>query len=460
MILQVVCRIKEETGEMRPGHSAADTPQGELFGVELVHLLDLNHPLVRLSARINWGAIDEALSPCFHERQGAPAKPTRLMAGLHYLKSTYDLSDEEVVARWVENPYWQYFCGAKYFEHALPIDPSSMTRWRNRVGEEGIQSLLQRTIETAIATRVVNERSFTKLNVDTTVQEKAIVFPTDAKLYYAMRQRLIRLSRKLGLTLRQSFVRLAKKALIQANRYAHAGQMKRKRKAQRQLKTYLGRVVRDIERQLEASSGTHPELVHTLAMANRLLAQERKDTHKLYSIHAPEVECISKGKVHKRYEFGVKVSLVSTSKEGLILSSQALHGNPYDGHTLAASLKDAEKHCNRPLRGDIFVDRGYRGHDYQGPAAVHLAGRSTRRMTAAFKRWYKRRAAIEPLIGHLKTDGRLDRNYLKGTLGDKINAVLCACGQNMRLLLNRATSFLRLVAASLHFQTVRLTFVH
>lgn len=426
---------------MRPLSCPSNEPQGDLFRVELSALVDEGHPLVHLAGRIAWTSIDEALSPQFHECQGAPAKPTRLMAGLQYLKYTYDLSDEETVARWVENPYWQFFCGSKYFEHTMPIDPSSMTRWRKRVGEEGVESLLQQTIETGLKTGAVALHSFTKVNVDTTVQEKAVAFPTDARLYQKMRVRLVKLAQRHGIVLRQSYVRVGKKALVQVGRYAHAKQMKRKRKAQRKLKTYLGRVVRDIERKLQGEEVLLALFDADLSKASRLLAQQRHDKNKLYSIHAPEVECISKGKAHKRYEFGVKVGVVSTSKEGFILGCQSFHGNPYDGHTLKQSLAQAEALSGRAIEGDVFVDKGYRKHNYTGPAAVHLAGRSTKRMTRAFRRWYKRRSAIEPLIGHMKNDGRLDRNYLHGQHGDQLNAILSACGQNMRLLLNRCSLF-------------------
>jgi IS5 family transposase len=446
-ILQALEQPERKACKMRPVSSPSDEPQGDLFRVELSSLVNDGHPLVRLAGRMAWTSLDERLSPHCHPHEGAPAKPTRLMAGLQYLKYTYDLSDEDVMARWVENPYWQFFGGVKYFEHALPIDPSSMTRWRKRVGEEGIEALLRETIETGMKTGAVTPRSFTKLNVDTTVQEKAIAFPTDARLYQKMRVRLVNLAQRHGVVLRQSYVRVGKRALVQVGRYAHAKQMKRKRKAQRKLKTYLGRVVRDIERKINNNPALSALFDADLCKARRLLTQQRNSKNKLYSIDAPEVECISKGKAHKRYEFGVKVGVVSTSKEGFILGCQAFHGNPYDGHTLNQSL--AQALSGRAIEGDVFVDKGYRKHNYSGTANVHIAGRSTKRMTRPFRRWYKRRSAIEPLIGHMKNDGRLDRNYLQGQLGDQLNAMLIACGQNMRLLLNRFSLFSDLYASIL-----------
>ncbi len=234
---------------------------------------------------------------------------------------------------------------------------------------------------------------------------------------------------------------MGKKTLVQVGRFAHGKKWKDMRKAQRRLKTILGCVTRDIEREIQGDAGLCAVFKAELDKANRLLLQERKDKKKLYSIHAPEVECISKGKTHKRYEFGCKVSLASTSKEGFIIACQALHGNPYDGHTLMATLAQAQRVTGREIIGDVFVDKGYKGHGYTGRAVVRIAGQGYKTMTNKLKKLMRRRSAIEPLIGHMKSDGRLGRNYLKGEEGDKMNALLSACGQNMRLLLN-CVSFL------------------
>ena len=420
---------------MRPKDCSQKNLQGELFQVELERLVSMDHPLVNLSRTIHWEGFEERMSSCYCEGKGRPAIPTRLMVGLHYLKHTYNLSDEEVVARWVENPYWQYFCGSKWFEHDFPIDPSSMTRWRKKVGEEGQEALLAETIRVGVKSKVLQDKSFDHVNVDTTVQEKAIAYPTDSQLYDRIRERLVRMAKESGVVLRQSYVRVAKKARVKVGRYAHAKQYRRMRKWIKKLKIYLGRVMRDIERKIAGDAQLEGSFHSILGLAKRIHAQQKQDKSKVYSVHAPEVECIAKGKAHKHYEFGNKVGFVTTSREGFVLGAQAFHGNPYDGHTLKDCLDQAERLSDRSITGDVFVDRGYRRHDYEGPAQVHLAGRSTKKMKRSFRKWYRRRSAIEPLIGHMKTDGRLGRNYLLGQEGDAINAILSGCGQNLRLLL-------------------------
>jgi IS5 family transposase len=274
------------------------------------------------------------------------------------------------------------------------------------------------------------------VNVDTTVQEKAIAFPTDARLYHKMRVALVRRAKALGIVLRQNYRFTGKRLLAKQGRYAHARQLKRAAKMTRQLKTILGRVVRDVERKahkLRDQIADEP-LGELVAMAQRLLAQTRSSKNKLYSVHAPEVECICKGKVHKRYEFGCKTSVATTSKSNWIVGAQALHGNPYDGHTLGGAIGQVE-HLTGQTPNDVMVDQGYRGHGYGGSAIVHVVRTIPKRATRAMKRMLRRRAAIEPTIGHLKSDNRLDRNYLTGREGDRINAVLSAAGYNLRKLL-------------------------
>ena len=422
---------------MKPRMSQSEDPQQDLYRIELLSIIDTSHPLVKLAGQIRWEAFEERLSPLYDGHMGAPGKSIRLMVGLHYLKHTFDFSDEAAVAHWVENPYWQHFCGAKYFEHKLPIDPSSMTKWRNRIGADGVEELLRQTVEAGLRTGAVQEKSLAHVNVDTTVQEKAVAFPTDARLYNRMREVLVKLAQKNRVLLRQSYARVGPRTLARVGRFAHGKKWKDMRAAQRHLKTLLGRVVRDIEREIQGNNGLCALFKAELDKAVRLLAQQRTDKKKLYSIHAPEVECISKGKTHKRYEFGCKVSLASTSKEGFIIACDAIHGNPYDGHTLAATLEQAARMTGREITGDVFVDRGYKGHGYAGTATVRIAGQGLKAMSKPLKKLMRRRSAIEPLIGHMKNDGRLGRNHLKGREGDKMNALLSGCGQNLRLMLNR-----------------------
>lgn len=222
--------------------------QIELFKTPLKKIINIKHPLYILGAKIDWPEFDKAFGPLYCEGKGRPGKPTWLMVGLHYLKHTYNLSDEEVVLQWLENPYWQYFCGREYFEHDFPIDPSSMTRWRKRVSENGMERLLRETVNAGMDMKVLKKTSINKLNVDTTVQEKAISFPTDAKMYYRMREKLVNMSKEQGVMLRQSYKFKSKHSLFMSGRYSHARQMRRFNRELRRLRTYLGRVVRDIER--------------------------------------------------------------------------------------------------------------------------------------------------------------------------------------------------------------------
>jgi len=392
-------------------------------------LCSLNQQIIRT---IDWSEFEQAFGKLYDPGQGRPAKPIRLMVGLHYLKHAYDLSDEDVVARWVENPYWQYFCGSTHFEHEFPIDASLMTKWRKKVKTEGMEKLLEVTIKTGLKTGTLKRTELKKLSVDTTVQEKAITFPTDAKLYQRMREKLVSKAKDCGIELRQSYVRKGKQALVMYGRYAHACQYKRARKQLRKLKTYLGRVTRDIERNLQ--SAQRKEFEKLLGLSHRLLWQKRHDKNKLYSIHAPEVVCISKGKSHKRYEFGCKVGVVTTMKHPFVVGIQAFEGNPFDGHTLKSSIEQAER-LGSFKADEIYVDRGYRGHDYKGNAIVHIVRLGWRKLPRSFRRWLKRRSVVEAVIGHSKNECRLARNYLLGTEGDKINALLSGCGYNIRRLL-------------------------
>lgn len=421
--------------KMKP--KTPERTEHDLFRLELVNMINLRHELVKLAQVIDWQALNDAFEPLYHGETGRPGNNIRLMCGLHYLKHVYALSDEEVCARWVENPYYQYFCGNVYFEHKLPINPSSMTRFRQRIGEDGAKKLLQLTVEAGVKTKTVKPASFKQVVVDTTVMEKAVAFPTDAKLLNRCREHLVTLTHKQGMGLRQSYARLGKRALLKVWRYGHARQFKRMRREVKRLKTYLGRVARDIQRRLVNHPHLRPVFEEKLCQAERLLTQGKTGKNKLYSLHAPEVECIAKGKAHKKYEFGVKVGIVTTLKEQFVLCSQVFPGRPYDGHTLFRSLGEASRQCGCWAE-KALVDRGYRGYLTQGNDCftIHIAGQK-RGLTVHEKQTLKRRNAIEPIIGHMKTDGLLGRNYLLGEMGDAINAVLCGAGQNLRMILKK-----------------------
>lgn len=414
-------------------------PQADLFKVELRRLVDPKHGLVRLTNQINWQAFDEKFES-FFAGEGRPAIETRLMVSLHYLKYLHDLSDEDTVAVWVENPYWQYISGRQYFEHSLPIDPSSMTRWRQRIGKEGAEELLRQTLETAMDEGYLKLSQCQRVSVDTTVQTKAIRFPTDARLYSRMRERLVAQAQAEGIQLRQSYRRIGVKVLQRQQNYAHAQQGRRAARQTKRLKIFLGRVVRDIERKAAEKSERMSGL---LKLARRLMKQERDSKKKLYSIHEPQVECIAKGKAHQRYEFGNKVGFVVSGTGNWIVGAKSFVGNPFDGHTLKASICQAERMTGKKIQ-QATCDLGYRGHSLKR-VKVLIVPRIKNKARRTIRRWWKRRNAIEPIIGHEKSDHRLERNRLAGMTGDSLNVLLAACGFNLKKLVRAFCAWLEKV---------------
>jgi len=418
-----------------------DSGQGDLLRSRLDQIIDMRHPLVVLARKVDWAFLEKTFGEAYTDGPGQPPLPTRLMAGLTILKYTHDLSDEVLCERWVENPYYQFFCGEEFFQHDLVLDRSSLTRWRQRMGEEKIKALLQESLSIAVKTDAIKPSELSEVIIDTTVEPKNVMFPTDARLLNRAREILVRLARKHGVVLRQSYARVGKFALIKHQRYAHAKQFKRANRALKTLRTYLGRVIRDIARKIDGDAWLKEVIFGPiLSRARRVRDQlQRQRGPKVYSLHAPEVECIGKGKAHRPYEFGVKVSVATTHRHAnggqFAIHAKALPGNPYDGHTLATVIPDIEALVGNTLQR-AFVDKGYRGHnappDYK--FRVFIAGQK-RRVTPKIKREMRRRSAVEPVIGHLKSEHRMGRNYLWHRQGDAINAVLAAAGYNFRLLI-------------------------
>ena len=425
-------------------HRSRPPEQDDLLRPRLIDMIDPRHELVKLAALIDWEVFEEQWSGFFPSGTGRPATPPRMVAGLLYLQHAFRLSDEAVVARWVENPYHQHFTGETFFQHRPPIDPSSLTRWRQRIGEEGVEWMLTQTILAGQKAGALEPGSLKRVAVDTTVMEKSIAHPTDARLYERARAQLVALAAEAGVSLRQSYARLAPRLAVRVGRYAHAKQFKRMRKALRTLKGYTGRVLRDLRRQLDdiPEGELRERILDRLVLVSKLLSQEPKGRDKIYALHEPEVDCISKGKARVRYEFGCKVSIATTLDEGIVVGMRSFAGNPYDGHTLGAALEQVEILTER-LPELVVVDRGYRGHGVD-KTQVLISG-TRRGLTPALAADLRRRAAIEPEIGHMKTDGRLARSPLKGTIGDALFAVLCGCGHNIRKIL----AWLRTVLAHL-----------
>jgi IS5 family transposase len=413
---------------MRPSKSTNQASDEASRG-RLELIVSHEHPLYRLAEAIDWSRFESEFGALYAEDVGRPGLPTRLMVGLHYLKYLFDESDESVVEKFIENPYWQFFCGREYFEHELPCHPTSLVKWRKRIGTSGMEKLLTETLSTAKRAQALRESEIKRVNVDTTVQEKAIAFPTDARLYHKARRALVRAAHAAGINLRQSYARLSKQALARQGRYAQAKQLKRARRETKRLRLYLGRVIRDIQRKCPKPGA---QLKLLLERAQRIFEQQRHGTHKLYSVHAPEVECIAKGKAHQPYEFGCKVAVVTTSKTNWVVSIDAVHENPYDGATLAGALKQVERLTTIKPQ-EAFVDRGFKGTAHHPEkVSVYISGR--KRLTRTLKALLRRRSAIEPVIGHLKQEHKMERNHLLGKEGDRINAMLTGCGFNLRKL--------------------------
>ncbi len=411
--------------------------QMSFISPDLIDQLNPKHYLVILAERIPWDFLEDELSVFYHKKMGRPAKPIRLMTGLMILKQLENLSDERVVEAWVANPYMQYFCGETQFQWKLPCDPTDLTYFRRRIGEKGVQKILEVSI--ALHGRAALEKEVT---IDTTVQEKNITFPTDAKLHRKIIERCREIAESEEVTLRRSYTRTVKK-LIMAQRFSqHPKNKKKAKKAQKQLKTIAERLIRELYRKLSPwGIALYKE---RLELYEQVLKQERHSKNKIYSLHEPDVYCISKGKEHKKYEFGSKVSITTTKNSGIIVGALNFSKNIYDGHTLDKVLDQVES--LRGTRPEVGIcDRGYRGKTCVGGTQILIPKPPDKRATPYEKqkarKRFRRRAGIEPIIGHLKSDFRLNRNFLQGIVGDSINVMMAAAAFNFKKLLRRLLYF-------------------
>ena len=420
---------------MRP--KPPEAPTDDLFRSSLEAMIDPKHELIGLAALIDWRRFDDAFGAHYHDGKGRHGLPTRLMAGLHLLKHMKGLSDDETCAAWLENPYFQAFCGETHFQHRLVFDRSSMTRWRQRIGAEDLEAVLAETIAVAVKTQAVSQRQLERITVDTTVQTKAIAHPTDSHLILRAIEWLNRAARRHGIGLRQSFLRLATRARRDAARLLNTRGHGQGLRWIRKMRTWLGRLIRDIRRKVAGEPALEAAFATALERAQRILDQQPGDKDKLYALHAPEVECIGKGKARTRYEFGVKTSIATTNERTrggqFVLGAHALPGNPYDGHTLEGQIDQVARLTGTTVKR-AYVDRGYRGHRIERQGLDITISQTRGIASPTIRREMRRRAGIEPVIGHLKDDGHLERNHLAGPEGDAINAILCAAGHNMRLL--------------------------
>ena len=464
----------------------------DFFRNRIDAMINMNDSLAVLATRLPWRQLEESVASKFEHQNragqilkaqdmfgttaalvgagrsnaGRPKLPIRLMASLLYLKHSFNVSDEELVVRWSENIVWQYFSGMEYYEHRLPCDATQIGRFRRDLGEDGLELLLKATIDTAVAINAVKPKDLERVIVDTTVQEKAIAHPVDSRLLEIARYKVIRAAKRAGIQLKQTFAKESKTLRWKAGGYAHAKQFRRLRRVLKRQHTILGIVMREVKRKMQAAdfAPDQPKAASDLAMwlerAERIRTQQRSDKNKLYALHAPEVECIGKGKARKPYEFGVKSAVVVSHKDGLMLGARTFPGNPYDGHILSAVLEQASN-----LTQDvglkikhIVVDLGFRGVDASNPDKEIIHRGKFKSLSKQQKSWLKRRPAVEPAIGHLKSDHRMDCCWLQGALGDALHSISCAAGYNLRWLLRAiarlgiAAVLLRLLQAALSKQ--------
>ena len=406
--------------------------QSNFLFADLLDQLNPKDPLLVLASRISWEAFEEEFVGLY-KGTGRPAKPIRLMVGLLILKQMENLSDERIVEAWCRNPYYQAFCGERHFQWRFPCDPSDLTYFRKRIGEQGVEKIFE--VSVAIHGAAAQEP---EVMVDTTVQEKNITFPTDAKLLAKVIGGCRAIAAREGLGLRRSFRRELPKLLRQRDKSD---------KTIRRIRTMAGVLIRELERKLPKES--LPVHEPRLALFRRVQTQKRQDKGKLYSLHEPDVACIAKGKAHKKYEFGCKASVAWTKTTGIIVGAKAFTGNPFDGHTLEAALSQVEKVTGaRPLRA--ATDKGYRGRKKIGETEILIPGLPKAKATAYQRRMarerFRRRAGIEGVISHLKHDFRMLRNYLKGTLGDSMNVLLACAAYNFKKLVRQLGDVLAFLA--------------
>ena len=416
---------------------------------DLETMLDTHHVLYRLANLIDWQMFEDSFSQLFSDKRGRCAKPIRLMVGLLMLKHLRDVSDEQLVEQFKENAYYQYFCGMESFLTGSPCASSELVHFRHRIGEAGAELILKESIRVSLAlddARRKHEDGHSGKDgrgrkrdedktafIDTTVQEKNITFPTDSKLLNKIIDYCHKVSHECSLHVRQTYGRELKE-LRRIQRFrGKSHSAKKVRKADRRMRTIAGRLVRELLRLLPQESPARERLDICLKFVNG----EKLDGHKIYSLHEPDVLCISKGKEHKKYEFGNKVSLVRTW-DGLIIGSLSFR-NEYDGHTIDKAMEQVRRIYGRPV-SILAGDRGYSGQEMSGQTKVVIPDvpKATDSSYVRKKkhRLFRKRAGIEPVIGHCKADHRLGRNFYKGLFGDSINVMLAAAAFNFKRVMN------------------------
>ena len=407
--------------------------QKNLFKPHLVDFINTQHELVLLAKKIDWDYFEESFSK-FYSRTGRPSMPIRFMVGCLLLKRIYNLGDETLAKSWVRDPYMQYFCGMDHFEHEFPCDPSDFVHFRNRIRKEGIEKIFFYSV--SIHGKDANESVVLS---DTTVQENNTTFPTDAKLAKKIIDKLNKIAQKENVNQRQTYKRVSKQLLRDTHNASYPKRAKKAKKAAKKLNTIAGRLLRELDRKLDKKH--FEKYAQEFEKYFKILNQKRKDKNKIYSIHKPFTACIAKGKAHRQYEFGNKIGLTVSKKNLIITSIKSFEGNPHDSRTIEPLL-DQLKNNNQPLPKEVVYDRGGKGVNQIGATKISTPDyrplkRDTVYQKRAKRKKFRRRAAIEPVIGHLKTDHRMQQNYLSGKNSPQINAFLAAAGWNLKKMMQK-----------------------
>jgi IS5 family transposase len=414
--------------------------QPNLFHNQLRDMLDSHDPIVALADTINWAQFDDSFEK-YYSDNGRPAKPIRLMVGLLILKQLENLSDENAVLQWKRNPYYQYFCGMTEYQPTLPCDPTELVYFRKRIGTEGVEKIFAMSV--ALHGKDAQEK---QVIIDTTVQEKNVTYPTDGKLAIKMIHHLHRIARDEEIQLRRTYVKEIKAHRIKLRFFRHPKKIKKARAAMKRLKTITRVLIRDISRKLDEKQ--IEKYQETFDLFLKVSDQKQKDSNKIYSLHEQHIYVIAKGKDHKKYEYGTKASLVTTMKSNVIIGVSAHEKNEHDSKTLEAALASANKHRTKPII-EAICDRGYRGKKEVDGTVICIPDtpkkRDTKYQKEQKRKKFRRRAAIEPIIGHVKSDHRMQRNYLKGFSGDEINLLMAASAFNLKKWMNNFLAVLFLV---------------
>lgn len=411
---------------------SVDQKQHNLFSPLLSDFIDMSHELVLLSKQINWNYFEQEFSSLYSYK-GQPAMPVRLMVGCLLLKRLYNLGDETLAKAWVRDPYMQYFCGEAHFKHQFACDPSDFVHFRKRIGEAGVEKIFEHSIS------LHGHRHNDKMVLsDTTVQENNTTFPTDAKLVKKVIDKCISIAKETGIEQRQSYRRISKQLVRDTYNPKHPKRAKKAKKAERKLKTIGGRLVREIKRKLSQEQELY--YAKQLALYSQVIEQKRSDKNKIYSLHKPFTACIAKGKTHKQYEFGNKIGLVVNPKTKVITAIDAFEANPHDSTTIEPLLNQMQR-LGGYLPQEVIYDRAGRGRSKIKGVIISTPSKALKTDSSYQKRKkrkkFRQRAAIEPIIGHLKTNFRMGQNYLHGNKSPKINAMLAATGWNLKKLMEK-----------------------